>query len=198
MRIGFIGAGATGKTTVGKVVSEKSGLPFVPSVSREVFKSRGLVEADQLNMTGFEKLDLQMAIFEAYRDRLKTFEADQVGTKVCGMIADRTLLDHYCYMLYRCNEVMTKGIIDGVSKEVQANLAAFDLLVYCPVGFLDLMNDGFREVNRAYNTLLDAMMVGFLEKWDCRYLTLPCGTPAERASHVLRVMNCIQEHGGFE
>ena len=63
MKIAFTGAGGTGKTTLAKHLSEKWGVPYVGSVSREVMAEQGISsEAEQASMTDEQLLVLQHAV----------------------------------------------------------------------------------------------------------------------------------------
>lgn len=185
MRIGFLGAGASGKTVTGRLVADSLGATFVPSVSREVFLERGITqEAMQHGMRPGQLLDLQRAIFDRYSLRLG--EAIASGADV---VADRTLLDHFCYMLYRCAPVIDEDMLGEASTAVIKNLALFGLLVFCPTGLVPVHEDGFREESPAYRAMTDAMIRGFLERWDIAYAVLPPGTVEQRVAHVVTLAN---------
>src|SRR5712664_1281602 len=96
MKIGFCGPGASGKSslldylTENKIVDCKK----LPSVSRSVFARWGWNEEDQGIKPLSEVYLLQQDLFN---ERLKS-EAEAGNC----FISDRTLLDSFCYMLYRC------------------------------------------------------------------------------------------------
>lgn len=175
MRIGFTGAGGTGKTTTAKIVAERLGIPFLPSVSRGVFAQFGLTESSQNDMTPAQLLELQSAIFEAFREQESQYEQ---------YVADRTLLDHLVYCLYRCNRAITHEKLSDMRFSVHDHMARLDVVVYTPLGCVRPEQDGFREFNEAYNYLIDAAIRGLALFYD-HVFTLTAGTPQQRAERVV-------------
>lgn len=179
MRIGFTGAGATGKTTTAKALASREGLTFLPSVAREVFEAFDVREADQHRMTPEECWVIQQEIFKRYSERISSHSA---------FVSDRTPIDHLCYALYRCAPATSEEAYIELEGQAKAQLAKFDLIVYAPLGAIAPREDDFRQQGSAYRSLIDAAILGFLERWDVPYLYLPSGTVEWRVDQIVKCL----------
>ena len=178
-RIGFTGAGGTGKTTVLNALDRNEfvkSLPRLSSPTRLVYARWGITEADQLHMTGDEKLRLQMEIFE---ERVRA--EDNVGET---FLSDRTLLDNYAYCLFRNYEMIDRHSLDMLESQVRANLKLYTHIFYFPILF-DPPSDGFRQTGYAYNRMIDSIIHAFLSRNGVAAYTVPMGSPEERAHFIL-------------
>ena len=124
MKLGFMGSGATGKTTTAKIIAPYLGLEYQSSVPRIVFERRGLNEAKQRNMSRFDRWSLQKEIFE---EKLKQ------DAEVLTGVFDRTLLDHLAYCLYRCSDTVPDNIYSSYLELVRENVTKYDYLFYFPI-----------------------------------------------------------------
>jgi nicotinamide riboside kinase len=154
MIIGFIGAASTGKTSAAKEVAKKTGLPFHPSVSREVFEKFGLKETDQKNMSPEKVAELQSAIFD------RKIEQD---SNVSEGIFDRTPVDQMSYSMIRCHSTMGRHFKDLRDRMIDG-LKIYDLLFFFPISpMIAYEDDGFREASGdAYRYLQQFTMRGLL------------------------------------
>lgn len=175
LRIGMTGAGGTGKTTLAELISAKYDIPFLGSVSRGVFSSRSLTEVDQLSMTPVQQLELQKAIFAAVIEQRE---------KSDYFVADRTFLDHMCYMLYRSGNQISDSYMEVVKRETLRDLRSYDLLIYCPTGMFTPPDDGFRQSGAAYSTAIDLIIRGALDYWDIPHISMGRATPEGRLRMV--------------
>lgn len=156
VRIGFTGAGGTGKSTLAQYISEKWGLPFHPSVSRQVFKEMGIeCEADQNGASPALLYKLQMKIFQ------RKCEQDK---NVRHGVLDRTLLDHFVYSCFRCFEILTAEEVNALEQLVIENLTQYNAIFYCPFGQFTPPPDGMRDTRPAYHNIIDLAVRGFLQK----------------------------------
>lgn len=177
MKIGFIGAGGTGKTTVLHLVADRLGLKPLPSVVRGVFEEFGVKqEAEQLTWTTERKWELQKAIF----DRRLRVESEYSA----GFISDRTILDHLNYCYIRAAEAMTDDNSINLENQVINNLADYTALIFFPAGQFIPAGDGFRQEGRAYQTLQDCFLRGFLCRHRIQHHVMHPGTPELRACEV--------------
>lgn len=174
MKVGFIGAGGTGKTTVANLLTDL-GIPVMPSVARDVFKEQNLTEASQLAMTQQENWTLQKTIF----DRKLRQDLDHEDR-----LTDRTLLDHFVYALLRSNAAMDDSTASALEALVKENLQKYDVLVYFPLAQFWNAADGFRQANRSWAMAVDAAQRGMLEKLGVPFKTMPFGSPESRAALV--------------
>jgi hypothetical protein len=174
-----MGAGATGKTTLAQLFKREYDLPFLGSVSRPVFTERGLTEADQYKMSPKERLDLQLAIFGRYLDQ-------KIGLK--SYVSDRTALDHYAYILYRGAESLTSEQLEDLEDKVLRDLNQHHMLVFCPIGLIKPLEDTFRDKTPANRIIVDALIRGFLDRWNVTYFVAGGGAPEERYASLKRAM----------
>lgn len=177
MKVGFIGAGGTGKTTVLGLLKD-CGVPVMAGVSRGVFKERNLTEDSQLTMTPQEKWELQKEIFA------RKLQQDQIEDR----ISDRTLLDHFVYCLLRSTESIGDSTVTAYEALVRENLMKYDVLVYFPLAEFWSADDGFRQSHRAWALSVDSIARGLLEKLAIPYKMLPFGSPESRAALVKQWM----------
>lgn len=186
MKIGFIGTGGTGKTTVLDRVALEFNLPKFKSVARMVYERLGIEnEEAQFKMSLEEKWHLQRTILDTRRE----VEAENVHN---DFIADRTMLDHLAYTLYRCGDVITDdqwvfyfGVTSGI-------LTHYDLFFYFPLvgGHHLTKNDDFRQSNLAYHVAIDALLVGLLKQLRCnRFIVMPNGSVDYRSKFVAETIN---------
>lgn len=171
MKIGFIGAGGTGKTTVATALAEKLGLNYHQSVPRSVFQARGLTEADQRSMTPAQIWDLQKAIFEA------KIEQDEVYR---SGVFDRTLLDHLAYCIYRCADSIPAKEMEKMQEAMYDNIRSYTLLAYFPLFNWGGSADGFREDKFSYQVAIDTIMNGLLHLYGVKYVSMRDEVPEDR------------------
>ncbi len=156
MKIAFTGAGGTGKTTLAKYISQKWGIPYVGSVSREVMKEMGIEsEMAQQNMHEDVLLELQRGIYERRKTKLASLNS---------YVTDRCALDNYIYGLRRCGAALTEDVRAEWEKGAIEDLYAQDLVFHTPIGLFQTEADGVRVTDASHQHLMDAAMYGFLCK----------------------------------
>lgn len=154
MKIGFCGAGGTGKSTLAKAISEMHKLPFMKSPSRECFEKHGVLTEDaQRALTPKQRFALQLDIFKAI-DK-------QVFGNVQGVF-DRTHLDNLGYCALQCHDVVGNEQFTEMWEIAAQGLKTFDLIIYCPLYDWRSVNDGMRTQNLAARKLHDAFVFKFL------------------------------------
>ncbi len=168
MKIACIGPGGSGKTTLvdylveHKIVDCKK----LESVARQVFREYGWTESDQLDKPIQANWEVQKAIFERR----------QIAERHAGscFISDRTLLDTFCYGLYRCASAIGDEEYRRLWKQTQLNLSTYDLLLLFP--YYDNSrwtreDDKFRQMtNLAYGKTMEVLMFEFCEAMRSRTL----------------------------
>jgi hypothetical protein len=170
LRIGFTGAGGTGKTTTAKYISEKLNLPTFPSASRQVYEAEGLTEDKVLAMSGEERLELQTRIFA------KKLELDQAHE----FVTDRTILDHFAYCLAYCAPYMTNELFNKYEAMTRTHLlGAYTHIFYFPWGVWQAEGDGVRQDLQSWQSQIDALIVGYLARWVPNIHVVPQDTGAD-------------------
>lgn len=139
MKIGFFGAGGTGKTTLAQALSPVLHLPMHPSITREVYAQFGKTQKDMDTMSQHDRKVIQLACFEA---KLAYDAAHSEG------VFDRTLLDHLAYLMFYCRDVLTSREIDAYVEKTEQNLLSYDLLVcFSLYRWTSSVDDGFRDAS---------------------------------------------------
>lgn len=180
IRVGFTGAGGTGKTTTAKAVSEKMNAPLIKSASRAVYEERDLTEAKCLALPDEEKFLLQFDIFDKKIDLdLNTF----------GYVADRTLLDHWAYCLMYCSAFMDNLQFAKFEEKVRVHmLSTYSHIFYFPFGYwFPEKGDGVRQDSHAWQSAIDAIIVGYIQRWRLPVIEVPqVNGPEGRTDFVVR------------
>lgn len=178
MKIGFCGAGSTGKTTTAKLLEQQFGIPekYQPSIVRGVMERWGVNEKTSLNLRPEQRLGLQIDIFGAKEEQDRTTP---------NGIFDRTLIDQLTYCLIRCHETMPDSIFEELRDRAFKSLAQYDILFYFPVfSSMPYEDDGFRVTGRGYQTMQDILMHGFLCQSRASYRVARFAPKEERARNV--------------
>ncbi len=163
-RIAFMGAGGTGKTTSAVFLAEALDLPQPKSASRMVYEDRCLTEAMVLDMDAEDQLILQTYIFEQ----------KVLNDQEYSYVTDRTILDHYAYCLAYCGAHMGSDTFrEYEEKTRQAMLSTYSHIFYFPWGYWHAADDGVRSASEAWQSQIDALMVGYIMRWDLPVIEVP-------------------------
>lgn len=180
MRIGFIGSHSTGKTSVAQLIdSRHDNVIYVPSASRKVLAdgmplNRQADEVSQILTTVARIVDEQIAVEE---------NPDKIT------LSDRTPLDSLAYTKYQIDRVWGGAhefYWNYSEKFVKAAMLKYDLVFYFPVGRFALTPDGVRDLDEAYRTSIDEIVVQLLSttKLNNDYVPMIDGSVEERAAFV--------------
>ena len=153
MRIGLCGSHRTGKTTLAKEVSRRTGTPFIRTCTSEVFRRAGLDPAATMDFK--KRLWIQEETLEAARG---IWEA--AGK---SFITDRTPVDMMAYML---GDIQggTDADFNEVEKYLERCFSAvnsfFDALVVVQPGIPLVHEEGKAALNPAYMEHLNYLILG--------------------------------------
>lgn len=188
MKVGFIGAGGTGKTSVLNALRGKISIPILPSVTKDILRENNITEADQNRMTPEERWILQKQI---YARRLEN-EAQHTS-----FISDRTIIDHLFYCLQQCWSVMSSDETAKLIHIAKENINSYDLLFYFSTDNFLSTSDPMIINSMAYSYLSDSAIRGLISKTldygmsNYRLWTVPPGPIDQRSSFVLRKISNI-------
>lgn len=164
MKIGFVGAGGTGKSTTAKLLAQQLQLQVIKSPSRDCFRKHGVLTEDaQAALTPQQRLNLQMDIFDAIDYQSKQ---DTPG------VYERTHLDNLFYALLHSPELLTKDKILWMQYTAIQGLLKFDLLFRFPLYNWQIPSDGMRTTLYAQRFMMDNYIIGFLTKHRIKYFTM--------------------------
>ncbi|MDE1971191.1 MAG: AAA family ATPase [Patescibacteria group bacterium] len=202
-RIGFIGAGGTGKTSVLELLKpflEEQNIKVRPSVVRGVLKDLNLTEKDLSSLSLEQGEEVQRHLFFAKeaQDRAAVLSGE-------NFITDRTLLDHYVYWLYRGGKAIRKENLENFLLGVSESLSTYSKLFYFPVyATWEPPDDGFREEGYIYRKTIDFLMSGVAGtivtrnyKLAAKISTVPDTPPSQRKvwmEGILRNQGMGQPH----
>lgn len=155
MKIGFLGAGGTGKTTLARALSEHTGLAQHQSTTRGVYAKYGKKHTDM------PFLDPAMR---------KAIQLDNFNTKIAHDVAhpegifDRTLVDHLMYVTIYCHDTIPDAEFLQLKRATWKNICTYDILFYFPIYLWPTsVDDGFRESGAANRFLQDAVLRSYIE-----------------------------------
>lgn len=178
MKIALTGTGGAGKSTLAALLAKELKEECVPGVMRTVMKEEGIVEADQYKMSDQQKYELQVKGFTA-----RLLQEDQVKDG----IFDRTLLDHYAYILTRCAPMVTQEVVEGFHGLIDNTLVTYDMVVYCPLYNWNFQHDGLRDVKYGPRLAVDLIIRGYLDRLFGKIPLIVLGdcSPEQRLKDVL-------------
>lgn len=169
LRIGFTGAGGTGKTSTAQALHELpelNHLPLMKSASRAVYEAKEISEeivASEYNAV--QKWELQELIFGA------KVRQDDLSMQ---FLADRTLLDHWAYCLMYCaTDMPNERFIQYESLVRKHMLGAYSHIFYFPWGYFFAAPDGVRQDNKAWQYSIDSIIVARLHEWGIPVIEVP-------------------------
>ena len=175
------GAGGTGKTTLAEAISKQHGLPLVKSISREVMAKHGIArEDDQLKMTDQARWEMQVDIQNAYWDSVKDLD---------NYVADRTALDHLCYVLMKSWQKLDIDLMEELEDRVFDQFSAATLIIHTPTGIFVPPPDegpGARTSDPVQREFFDRICKGYLMKHrsHINWFTMTPSDQATRMKHV--------------
>ncbi len=115
MNIAATGSGAVGKTSVMEIIAEIYNLPFMPSVVRGFYASKGMPEGETalINEPIEKRLQFQEELFNHYCVTVTKFAKDNPG----GFVTDRTPLCHFGYLVLYAPMLVTLPTVNELVKK---------------------------------------------------------------------------------
>ncbi len=164
VRIAFMGAGGTGKTTSAREIAGALNLDRPESASREIYRENSLTEIAVLALSPEHKLDLQTHIFD------RKVQNDQAYSYV----TDRTILDHYAYCLAYCGGFMSDDLFEKYEEQTRSlMLSTYSHIFYFPWGYWEADGDEVRSSVRAWQSQIDSILVGYAMRWNLPVIEVP-------------------------
>lgn len=178
MRVYFIGAHSTGKTTLARYVSEHWNLPFLNEIARTVLAEKEL---------SLDSLRTNIQIVNEYQKEifLRQFEEEN---KHPNFVSDRSF-DNLAYMAQHStvlsNYIQDKRLIDYVENLRKPDVVMF----FVRPSKATMRNDGVRESVIWDGVIaIDAMIKLLLEQYGLNYISINSDSMQERARLIDSVM----------
>ena len=174
MRIYFIGAHSTGKTTMARYVSKKTGLPLLPEVARMVLAERELA---------MESLRSDLDIVDSFQreifSRQITIEKD-----LDAFVSDRSF-DNLAYAAQHARVLRSILSETSLTEYIDRMRGPDTLLFYIRPVKATLRNDGVRELIDWDELMrIDGAIKFMLEMWGLQYFVIHSASMQERARLV--------------
>ena len=179
MRIYFIGAHSTGKTTMARYVSEKTGFPLLPEVARMVLAEREL---------SMETLRSDLDVVDSFQQEIFHRQM-QTEQDLDDFVSDRSF-DNLAYAAQHARVLRTilqeKALEQYIDRMRSPDVVLFNIR---PVR-ATLRNDGIREqIDWDELVRIDGAIKFMLEMWGLQYYMIYSASMQERARLVDAVLS---------
>lgn len=155
MKIGFCGAGSTGKSTLASLIAEHYELPLIEEGARTIAQEMGIRRhPDWTNMPGIGK---------EYQDRILMRQVTMENINDDGFVSDRTTLDFVMYWIKDHAHLWDSKTNNEYINACLKRANNYDILVYTPIEFAPT-DDGFRKFDPEYQKETDFIMQLLLAK----------------------------------
>lgn len=187
MKIAFMGASGTGKSTLARYVSQRYQIPINPIGSRSVAASMGFENPYDVDRAG-RREEFQLRLM---REKLEWESHNR------SFVTDRTALDQYIYAELE-NARTPERELEWMLHDIQANLidAAYDLVFWTPVEYhQSLDGDPSRKVDADYHQHFEKLIKQSLHYGRFSLVTaLTCSELTDRQEEVDYQIGRLQEH----
>lgn len=179
MKVYFIGAHSTGKTTLSRYVARKYGIPLLPEVARLVLAEREL---------SMDSLRMDLDVVDSFQ---KEIFVRQMATEkeVRAFVSDRCF-DNLAYAAQHSTILKDILEMDSLSDYVERMRSPSVFIFFVRPSRATMREDGVREqVDWEEVLRIDAMIKFMLEMWGLRYFLVATPGMQERARLVDAVLS---------
>lgn len=181
MKIYFIGAHSTGKTTLARTIAQNLQLPFLNEIARTILAEKEL-HLDSLR-TNLDVVDqYQMEVYKRQMQEEEKFE---------NFVSDRSF-DNLAYMAQHAR-LLNQAINSSATKEYIDSLKKTNVVIFfVRPSRITMKNDGIRENLNWENVIaIDAMIKFMLEMWDLNYISINTDSMQERVKLVHSILSYV-------
>jgi len=180
MKVYYVGAQSTGKTTLTRYTSEKYKLPILPECARQVLSEREL-QIDSLRSDIETVNSYQTEVFN--RQLLEE-------SKLTSFVADRSLLDAVAYSAQ--HSTIVNELVKRPEFEQYITALKDATIFFVRPSKATLKSDGVREqLNWDAVVSIDSMLKLLLEMFSIKYYNISTDSAQERIRFIDAVMSLI-------
>jgi len=178
MKVYFVGAHSTGKTTLARYVSKQYSIPMITEVARMVLSE---------NESHLDSLRYDMDAIDKYQKDVFQRQLVEEG-KHPSFVSDRSF-DNLAYAAQH-TRLLSKLLVTPEVSQYSLSLKAPDVFVFfVRPSRATLKADGVREaINWDGVVAIDAMVKFMLEMWDIKYFQIPVDNMQERIRLVENIL----------
>lgn len=151
-KVALCGSAGTGKTTLGRALSKRLGVPYIPEGMRE--RIEGGLDVRSLSHAAFRALVVELWEEQCARE-------DAAVAAHGGFVSDRSPLDFTAFRLVYA--MLEEPELDAQLAEAVRRVRALDRLVVLPFGVLPLVDDGVRSprkwVQRRFQSTVEGLVM---------------------------------------
>jgi nicotinamide riboside kinase len=186
VKVTFVGAHGTGKTTLVKALAERinsSGIKcsITPEVPRIICETAG--DATYFRR-GNNSLSKQILLLVGQ----PIYEVAAAADGAAVLLCDRAILDHWAYTRHLfMKELEDEHALSPLNNLIAKHCQSYDFIFYVPIEFAPF-DDGTREGDRDFQNAIDVQIRELLKMYGLTYHTVS-GTVPERVAEVMKVLN---------
>jgi hypothetical protein len=191
MNIGLCGSHRTGKTTLAEAIFQRTGMPFLKTVTSEVFQQCGIDPSGPMDFT--KRLWIQHKILDSAE---KMWQAEKKQ-----FVTDRTPLDMMAYTLadiQGTTEVNFDELEGYLGRCIDVTNTFFALLVLVQPGIPLMHEEGKAALNEGYLEHLNYVILGLCNddrvRGACVYLHRSLTSLDDRVNTVLNELEMIRDN----
>lgn len=186
LKVTFVGAHGTGKTTLVNALSEhitSLGIrcSITPEVPRIVCENAG-------DLTFFRRGNNSLLKQTVLLVGQPVYESGTPTGEESVLLCDRAILDHWAYTRHSfMQELELENVLRPLDNFVAKHCRSYTLIFYVPVEFAP-KDDGTRESDHEFQRAIDGEIRELLKTYKLAYHTIN-GTVPERVAQVMSVLN---------
>lgn len=180
LRIGLVGAGGTGKTTLGAEVASACGISFLQAKAL----TQPILQRDKYDYASGIQVERFLAANGRQEEILKATVAQQ--TAAAQFVTDRTFVDLAAYAICELHDHDT-GTLLKMCETCREHVSVYTHLFVCPWIRQDLKANGKRTLNVWYQFLVHSLEHSLMDEWGVKFHVLK-SAKAGRVKELLEVL----------